>query len=127
MVRIAMILLCLLLAAAAAGRYKAETSVRETRRTLEEIEKAKARELSEIQLLRAEIAFLENPERLKEVAEKVTDLEPLSAAQVMTAEEFRVAFGAEESSPAPEMPDGDVILHALAMADLGLAGAQHME
>lgn len=117
MVRITMILLCLLLAAAAAGRYQAEVSVRETRREIQELERAKAQELSEIQLLRAEIAYLENPDRLARIAAKVTDLEPLAGSQLMTADEFAVAFGGEADGPA-DFAGGDAIIHALAMADM---------
>jgi hypothetical protein len=120
MVRLTMIMLCFLLAAAAAGRYQAEVSVREAKREIKELDRAKAKELSEIQVLRAEIAYLESPERLAKIAERVTDLEPLSGRQLMTADEFLVAFGDEnEAAPArPAQPNGDVILHALAMADL---------
>lgn len=119
MVRLTMIMLCFLLAAAAAGRYQAEVSVREAKREIEELDRAKTKELSEIQVLRAEIAYLESPERLAKIAERLTDLEPLSGSQLMTADEFIVAFGNDEEAPMrPAQPDGDVILHALAMADL---------
>lgn len=121
MVRITMILLCFLLAAAAAGRYQAEVSVRDTRRDIEAMDRAIARELSEIQVLRAEIAFLESPERLARLAERATELKPASGAQLMTAEEFVVAFGGEDIPPPPATAPArpDPILHALAMADLG--------
>ena len=117
MVRITMILLCLLLAGAAAGRYQAEVSVRETRREIQEIERAKAQELSEIQLLRAEIAYLESPDRLAKIAAKVTDLEPLVGSQLMTADDFAVAFGGGAAEPV-DLVGSDVIVHALAMADM---------
>ncbi|MEE2693061.1 MAG: hypothetical protein VX640_16145 [Pseudomonadota bacterium] len=117
MVRITMILLCLLLAGAAAGRYQAEVSVRETRREIQELDRTKADELSQIQLLRAEIAYLENPDRLAKIAAKVTDLEPLSGGQMMTADQFVVAFG-DGAAESGQLAGGDVILHALAMADM---------
>jgi hypothetical protein len=115
-----MIMLCFLLAAAAAGRYQAEVSVREARRQIEELDRAKAKELSEIQVLRAEIAYLENPERLAKIAAQVTDLEPLSGAQLMTADEFIASYSAKGAPAvvAPRPAERDVILHALAMADL---------
>lgn len=123
MVRITMILLCFLLAAAAAGRYQAEVSVREVRREIENLDKARARELSQIQVLRAEIAYLESPDRLAKIASKVTDLEPLAGDQLMTADEFELAFGDKEETPADTAPalEEDVILQALAMADVRLA------
>ncbi len=94
--RLTTLLLCLILAAAAAGRYKAEDEVRDARSEVRELDAKKARELSSIQVLRAEVAFLERPERLAEIAESVVglerDLEPLTGAQLMTAEDFELAF-----------------------------------
>lgn len=115
MVRITMILLCLLLAGAAAGRYQAEVSVRETRREIQDLDRARAEELSQIQLLRAEVAYLESPDRLAQVAARVTDLEPLSGRQLMTADEFIASLGDAPRAAAPL--ETDIILHALAMAD----------
>lgn len=121
MVRITMIMLCFLLAAAAAGRYQAEVSVRETRREIESIDRAVAKELSEIQVLRAEVAYLESPDRLAKIAARHTALQPLGGAQLMTADEFLIAFGDRDVAPAQTKPPAgrDVILHAIAMADLG--------
>ena len=120
MVRITMILLCLLLAAAAAGRYQAEVSVREARRDIERLDAARVRELSSIQVLRAEVAYLENPDRLAKIASQVTDLQPLTGGQLMTADEFFLAFGepAVKIAPIAGTHDEDVILKALAMADV---------
>lgn len=122
MVRLTMIMLCFLLAAAAAGRYQAEVSVREARRQIEELDRAKARELSQIQVLRAEVAYLENPDRLAKIAARVTDLEPLSGRQLLTADEFLIAIGeaAVVAPPPIAMPKDDPIKHALAMAELNL-------
>ncbi len=103
MVRVTMIFLCLILAAAAAGRYQAEVRVRQAREALAEIEAAKAREEEQIRLLRAEIAYLEGPERLSLIAEKVTELKPLTGAQLMTAEDFSLAFG-ESAGGSPAKP-----------------------
>lgn len=121
MVRITMIMLCFLLAAAAAGRYQAEVSVRETRREIESIDRSIAKELSEIQVLRAEIAYLESPDRLAKIAARHTTLRPLSGAQLMTADEFLLAFSDSDTAPRRSAPPAnrDVIMHAIAMADLG--------
>lgn len=118
MVRLTMILLCFLLAAAAWGRYRAEASVREARREIQELERAEAKETSQVQVLRAEIAYLESPERLATIARRVTALQPLSGRQVMTADEFLAAFGdpASASHLARPPADRDVIVHALALA-----------
>lgn len=92
MLRFTMLLLCLILAAAAAGRYKAEAAVRETRNELRQLDRTKAQELTTIQVLRAEVAYLESPQRLAAIAAKMTDLEPLTGSQLLTAEDFMVAF-----------------------------------
>lgn len=98
MLRVTMLLLCLILAAAAAGRYKAEAAVRETRDELRRLDRTKAQELTKIQVLRAEVAYLESPERLAAIATKMTDLEPLTGAQLLTAEDFKVAFGEQDAA-----------------------------
>lgn len=92
MVRITMIVLCLLLAAAAAGRYQAEAAVREKRQEIERLQKERAAEIMAIKTLRADIAFLTNPERLARIAQSRTDLSPLSGAQLIDAEKFALAF-----------------------------------
>ncbi|MDZ7628211.1 MAG: hypothetical protein U5J99_07350 [Parvularculaceae bacterium] len=92
MMRFTTFLLCLILAAAAAGRYKAEVAVRDAKSELRALDRQKAEEVSAIQVLRAEVAFLERPERLAEIADSVPGLEPLTGAQLMTAEDFELAF-----------------------------------
>lgn len=123
MVRITMIFLCLLLAAAAAGRYKAEVSVRESREQIHQLKEEKGAELRKIQTLRAELAYLESPERLARIAEKKTDLRPLESSQLLTSEQFVAAFGDPQASPSKgqDKLDDAIILHALAMADLTIA------
>jgi hypothetical protein len=120
MLRITMMLLCVILAAAAFGRYKAEVSVREARRELKAIEDAKARELSEIRMLRAEVAFLERPERLAKIAARYTDLHPLTGAQLATAEEFIAAVSAKpETKNEANRMEEDIIGRVLTVADAG--------
>ena len=117
MIRVTTVFLCLLLAAAAAGRYRAEESVRHTKSAISEIETSKLEEARRIQMLRAEIAYLENPERLAKIAGAKTDLRPSESRQILSADEFVAFFGDEEAAPAPAKTpvNGDVILHALAM------------
>ena len=93
MIRLSMILLWLILFGAAAGRYKAETAVREIEAEIARLEAARDAETREIKVLRAEIAYLEGPDRLAEMAREHTDLRPLSGAQLMTADDFLMAFG----------------------------------
>lgn len=124
MIRISTIFLCMLLAAAAVGRYRAEVSVKEARQEIERLDEAKIDEKRAIQMLRAEIAYLENPERLARIAEAKTDLRPSQGAQTLSARQFAAAFDADEMlfDPNGQKPaEQDVILHALTMAQLGLA------
>lgn len=108
MMRFTTFLLCLILAAAAAGRYKAEIAVRETKGEARALDRQKAEELSAIQVLRAEVAYLERPERLAEIAEAHSGLAPLSGAQLMTAEDLELAFatarGEAEASAQSVLP-----------------------
>ncbi|MEM9170666.1 MAG: hypothetical protein AAGC56_13560 [Pseudomonadota bacterium] len=98
--RIIMFVLCALLAAAAAGRYQAEVQVKQKRAEIRTLQADKAREAREIQILRAEIAYLESPERLERIARENTALKPVTGAQLMTADDFAVALG----GPAADAP-----------------------
>lgn len=117
MIRITTIFLCLLLAAAAAGRYRAEESVRRTRAEIEKLETSRLEELRAIQTLRAETAYLENPERLAKIAEERTDLRPSARDQMLSPRQFAAAVGNEDApqEDAP-LPSG-VIANAIAMAE----------
>ena len=120
MIRVATIFLCMLLAAAALGRYRAEVSVRETRKQISAFETGKVEEFRRIQVLRAEVAYLENPERLARIADAKTDLRMSVREQTLSARQFAVALG-EESLVDDEVvpaPDKDVILNAIAMAQI---------
>lgn len=121
MIRITTIFLCLILAAAAAGRYQAEESVRKTQRQLDRLELERAEELRAIQMLRAEIAYLENPERLSKIADAKTDLRPSATKQILNAREFATAVGAvDDDGPSSDEPIPPAIIeNAIAMAQLG--------
>lgn len=123
MIRITTIFLCLLLAAAAAGRYRAEVSVKEARSELKRLEISKLEELRSIQMLRAEVAYLENPDRLSKIAEAKTDLRPSARDQLLTARQFAVIMnGAEgEAVGKADHAPADVITNAIAMAQLANA------
>ncbi len=117
MIRVTTIFLCLLLAAAAAGRYRAEEAVRKSRAELENLEISKNEELRSIQTLRAEIAYLENPARLATIARSQTDLRPSERSQLLSARQFADAFGDEAETPdSYDAPPSSVIINAMAMA-----------
>ncbi len=121
--RLTLILLCFILAAAAAGRYQAEAAVREQKAELKRLDREQERELTSIQLLRAEVAYLENPDRLAGIAENLTSLEPLSGAQLMTAEDFELAFG-EAGAERRGEADGAAETHPVEVADIGSVNAR---
>ncbi len=122
MFRITTIFLCVLLAAAAVGRYRAEQSVQKTRIELERLETTRLDELQQIQLLRAEVAYLENPERLAKIARAKTDLRPSEPVQVVSAQQFAVAMTGTDG---PQIDNGaassEIITNAIAMAQLSSA------
>lgn len=117
MIRITTIFLCLLLAAAAAGRYRAEVAVREAREELRALEVSKAEEVRKIQILKAEVAYLENPERLTRIAEAKTDLRLAEMDQTLDAREFAAQIGADDVFADTRPSNEETIKHALAMAD----------
>ncbi len=108
MLRLSTVLLCLLLAAASAGRYHAEVGVRLSREAIETIEAEKAEEQRRIQILRVELAYLENPERLMKIAKEKTDLKALTGQQLLSTSDFVSALtsdgidGEEKSIPITE-------------------------
>ena len=119
MIRITTIFLCILLGASAAGRYRAEHSVREARTELDQLEIVKHEELRSIQMLRAEVAYLENPERLAKLAVAKTDLRPSNREQIFDEREFAIAMGLEaEDTPPDYSAPSQTIANAIAMAQV---------
>lgn len=122
MIRLSMFVFWLLLLAAVAGRYQAEVSVRDARAELKRLQQEKSEEIREIQILRAELAYLESPDRLAGLAERLTELEPLSGAQLLTADDFLLAFGDAGNARAARLDqrrDANSAAPSLAVADLG--------
>lgn len=120
MFRITTLFLCILLTAAAVGRYRAEESVRKARAELERLETSRLEEVERIQVLRAETAYLENPERLAKIARSETDLRPSNREQIMSARQFAAAMTGEENpAVAQDAPvPSQTIANAIAMAQL---------
>jgi cell division protein FtsL len=122
MFRITTIFLCVLFLAAVAGRYSAEESVRAAQEELERLDAEYAEEARKVQMLRAEVAYLESPDRLAKIARATTDLRPPVAEEMLSAREFRSAMAGEEAAPAQEMEtpplDDAIITNAIAMAQL---------
>ncbi len=120
MFRLTSIFLCALFLAAVAGRYSAEESVSAAQEALLQLEAEYAEEARRVQMLRAEIAYLESPERLAKVARATTDLRPPAPERLLTAQQFKSAMIGDEASPTPAgpTPHGDVIENAIVMVQL---------
>ena len=121
MIRFSTIFLCLLLASAAAGRYKAEVSVRDARAEMTRLEREAAQETRAIQVLRAEVAYLENPDRLAKIARSKTDLRPTKQEQSLSARQFASLLGEFDDEEEYFPADNDLITNAIAMAQLAAA------
>lgn len=72
-------------------KYRAESADRHAR----QLEQRIAKEQEAIRVLRAEWSYLNQPERLQELASRYTELKPLTAAQI----------GSFEDVPMPHMAD----------------------
>ena len=118
MFRITTIFLCVLLATAATGRYRAEEAVRKAHAEIAALEAKTLDEQRAIQMLRAEIAYLENPARLAKVAEVRTDLRPTERGQILSARQFAQAMGSDAmmAREFDEAPPSAIITNAVAMA-----------
>ncbi len=110
----------MLLAAAAAGRYRAEVSVKETRAELKRLEISKTQEQQSIQMLRAEVAYLENPNRLSKIAQAKTNLRPSVQDQLLSARQFATKMDGDEADELPYQDRApiDAISNAIAMAQV---------
>lgn len=120
MIRFTMLFLCMLVAAAAFGRYRAEVSVRDVKAEASRLDQ-KGRQLeTDIKILRAEIAYLESPDRLRKIANATTELEPLAGHQLVSASSFLsvVSPAATSQMPLEEEAEPDMD-YAVALIDLG--------
>ncbi|MEL6360105.1 MAG: hypothetical protein AAFR21_03405 [Pseudomonadota bacterium] len=99
MIRPTFIILVGVLIALSTLSNRVDVAVHETRSEIAELERERDDLTGNMQLLRAEIAYLESPERLAGLAENFTELEPLAGQQLMTSDEFRVVFS---SRPFPD-------------------------
>ncbi len=120
--RLSLFVLCVLLFAAAAGRYHAEAGLRAVEREIASLEARREASAREIQMLRAEIASLENPDRLADLAAAHTELRPLSSAQFLTADDFMIAFGRNETLEGAESGGRETPIRDAAPTALAAAG-----
>jgi len=118
MFRITSIFLCALFLAAVAGRYSAEESVSAAQEALLQLEAEYAEEARRVQMLRAEIAYLESPERLAKVARATTDLRPPEPETLLTAQQFESAMIGDEGAPIEADPTGNAVDNAIVVVQL---------
>lgn len=120
MFRLTSIFLCALFLAAVAGRYSAEESVSSAQEALAQLELEYADEARRVQVFRAEIAYLEGPERLAKVARATTDLRPPAPEALLSARQFQSAMIGEDAPPPPAPPPfrGEAGGNAIAMVQL---------
>lgn len=119
MIRVSTIFFCLLLAAAAAGRYQAEAKVRADKLEINKLEEQIADEEYRIGQLQLEVEVLESGQRLSQLAARELALTSVKPYQLQTADEFALLLEmpvAAVAQPAVDV-NSDFIVDAIAMAD----------
>ena len=120
MMRISTIVFCMILAATAAGRYRAEANVRANKAEIDRIEAEIQEEEKRISKLELEVQVLESTSRISQLSSKKLELKAVRPEQMATAEEFAALVEVPVSSSEKEKQphSEDFILDALAMAEL---------
>ncbi len=119
MMRISTIFFCVLLAAAAAGRYRAEASVRADKAEIDKIDAEIAEEERQISKLDLEVEVLESSARLSQLALHRLELTSVKPYQLHTADQFARVISVDIPDPLPTRAQEteDFIVNAIAMAD----------
>ncbi|MEL7030532.1 MAG: hypothetical protein AAGL49_15295 [Pseudomonadota bacterium] len=86
MMRVIAVLALCVFAAAAVGRYRTEIAVKEAQARLADLRLDVEEQKRRIAVLRAELAHLEDPERLRQLAARHTELEAVKVVQLTEAE-----------------------------------------
>lgn len=84
-----------------AGLYFVKTRAAQARSHVRSLEHTVAQEEASVRMLRAEIAHLENPERLRSLADKHLNLQPVDAERTLTLEQ------AAQALPKKSVPESD--------------------
>ncbi|MBB4659875.1 hypothetical protein [Parvularcula dongshanensis] len=117
MIRVLTPALCLMLAAAAAGRYHAEASVREARVELSSVRSALADEEERERRLRMEVEVLESASRLTSLNAQTVGLGAARPEQMTTREDFAAMIGREAKPDHRLDAQADTIGNAITMSD----------
>lgn len=83
----------------AVALYRAKTEAHDARERVANLAVMVEEERRQAAVLRAEIAFLERPERLRVLAQRHLGLEPTDPAQEVVLEEVLLALGAVDAAP----------------------------
>ena len=78
--------------------YFVKTQSQSARKDVQRLTAAAAQERAAIQVLQAELAVLNNPERLSELANEHLQLEPVLPEQVLRVEDVAAAFPMRETN-----------------------------
>jgi cell division protein FtsL len=89
--------------------YSVKTRALQAKALVRNMEHTVAQEKAGLRILNAEIAHLENPERLRQLAEQHLQLEPVEAERTLTLEEAARQMPRKEPIPesGPEPEAGD--------------------
>ena len=122
MIRITTIFFCLVLAAAAAGRYQAEAKLRADRDEVRRLDQQIDTQSDIIKDLQLEVEVLESAPRLTRLAQENLALNALQPEQLVTVQEMAGLLDMDKRvTPVKRTkPASDLIGNAIAMADFGI-------
>ena len=85
--RLGWVLLMIIGVALVIGLYFVKTRASQAKALVRKLEHTVSQEEASVRMLRAEIAHLENPERLRRLADKHLNLQPVEAERTLTFEQ----------------------------------------
>lgn len=122
MIRVINLLLVMAVVGLSVGLYDIKYRAEGADRHARQLEQRIAKEQDAIRVLRAEWSYLNQPERLQELAARYSALKPLTAAQIGTFEDVPMPHMADEFYvPSNRQPLGGYA--GVSPADLGMTGS----
>ncbi|PKQ03028.1 MAG: hypothetical protein CVT73_16580 [Alphaproteobacteria bacterium HGW-Alphaproteobacteria-12] len=122
MIRVINLLLVLAVIGLSVGLYDIKYRAERASREAQQLEGRIANEQDAIRVLRAEWSYLNQPERLQELATRYTALKPLAAAQIGTFEDVPMPHMTDEFyAPSSRQPLGGYA--GVSASDLGISGS----
>jgi len=80
------------------GLYYVKTRAQSAKKEVSRLERLISQEEASLSVLKAEIAYLENPARLKELSSKHLNLEPVEVENVMSVSDIASRFSLTDGS-----------------------------